>query len=143
MNSRAEHAARQRHDTAAAHETSDINIRAVFGFAGGLIVLAGIVYLVVWVLFGYFDRREQAASAERTYPLAAGQEDRLPPEPRLQTNPKQDLKDLRASEDERLSTYGWVDRNGGIVHIPIDEAMKLTLQRGLPSRPSTEQQVVR
>jgi len=143
MSSMAEHTHHHPHEATAAHETSDINIRAVFGFAGGLLALAAVVYLVVWLLFGYFDRRERAASAERTYPLAVGQEDRLPPEPRLQTNPKQDLKDLRASEDERLHTYGWVDRNGGIVHIPIEEAMKLTLQRGLPSRPSTEQQVVR
>ena len=33
-----------------------------------------------------------------------------------------------------LDSYGWVDKNAGIVRIPIDEAMKLTLQRGLPTR---------
>jgi hypothetical protein len=79
----------------------------------------------------------QSASGGLTYPLAAGQEDRLPPEPRLQTNPRADLKDLRDSEERVLESYSWVDRNGGVVRIPIDEAMKLTLQRGLPAR--TEQ----
>src|SRR5262249_13572289 len=63
--------------------------------------------------------------------------------PRLQANPRQDMRDLRESKDERLTTYGWVDRNAGVVRIPIDEAMKLTLQRGLPSRPATEEQVVK
>jgi hypothetical protein len=58
----------------------------------------------------------------------------VPPEPRLQTNPRQDLADLRAKEDETLNSYGWVDRNAGVVRIPIDEAITLTLQRGLPAR---------
>ena len=116
------------------HEESDVNIRAIFGFAGGLIALGAVVYLAVWLLFGYFTRREDAASARRTYPLAVGQENRLPPEPRLQVNPRQDLKDLRTSEQERLNSYQWIDRNGGVVRIPIEEAMRLTLERGLPSR---------
>ena len=74
------------------------------------------------------------ASSQLEFPLAAGQENRLPPEPRLQTNPRQDMKDLREEEDARLRSYGWVDRNAGVVRIPLDEAMKLTLQRGLPAR---------
>ena len=138
----AEHAGSPHHDEVA-HETSDVNIRAILSFGGGLLVLAAIVYFVVWLLFGYFTRREDRASGQRSYPLAAGQEDRLPPEPRLQTNPKQDLRDLRTAEDEQLKSYGWVDKNGGVVRIPIDEAMKLTLQRGLPARQSTEAQVVK
>ena len=52
----------------------------------------------------------------------------MPPEPRLQTNPREDLSELRASEDELLDSYGWVDKNAGVVRIPIDEAMKLTLR---------------
>ena len=58
----------------------------------------------------------------------------MPPEPRLQTNPRADLRDLRAHEDLVLGTYGWVDKPAGVVRIPIDEAMKITLQRGLPVR---------
>jgi hypothetical protein len=138
----AEHAGHQEH-VDVAHETSDVNIRAVLSFAGGLVVFAAVVYLVVWLLFGYFTRREDRASSARAYPLAAEQSDRLPPEPRLQTNPKEDLRDLRGAEDQLLKSYRWVDRNGGVVRIPIDEAMRLTLQRGLPSRPSSEQQVVK
>jgi hypothetical protein len=122
------------------HEESDVDIRAIFRFAAGLVALAVVVYLAVWILFGYLARREDRASAGRTYPLAAGQEDRLPPEPRLQINPRQDLKDLRAAEDELLKGYQWVDRNAGVVRIPIDEAMRLTLQRGLPSRQQVQQE---
>jgi len=118
------------------HEHSDVNIRAILGFGAALAVIAAVVHLLVYVLFGYFDSRESVRK-RATYPLAAEQAGRVPPEPRLQTNPRQDLADLRAKEDDTLTTYGWVDRNAGIVRIPIDEAMKLTLERGLPAR--TEQ----
>jgi hypothetical protein len=118
---------------AAHHEESDVNIRAIFGFGAGLIVAAAIISLLMWVLLRYFEVRE-AKQAPRMYPLAAAQENRLPPEPRLQTNPREDLAALRAREDAALRSYGWVDRNAGIVRIPIDAAIKLTLERGLPAR---------
>jgi hypothetical protein len=118
------------------HEESDVNIRAIFGFGLGLLVVGIIVHVAVFLLFQYFSGRQEAANSVRQYPLAAGQENRLPPEPRLQINPRQDLLDLRAQEDQLLSGYSWVDRNAGVVRIPIDSAMKLVLQRGLPSRGS-------
>ena len=139
----ADHAAHEPHHDDVAHEASDINIRGVLRFAGGLLLLGAVVYLVVWIFLGYLKRQERVSSAQLQFPLAVGQEDRVPPEPRLQANPRQDMNDLRNEENQRLESYGWVDRNAGVVRIPIDEAMRLTLQRGLPSRPATEQQVVK
>ena len=115
------------------HETSDVNIRGVLAFGLGLIIVAVALHVGIWLLFQAFAARETARVAPQ-YPLAAGQENRLPPEPRLQTNPRQDLKDLRAAEDDVLYQYGWVDKNAGVVRIPIDEAMKLVVQRGLAAR---------
>jgi hypothetical protein len=54
------------------------------------------------------------------------------PAPNLQVNPRQNLEAFRAREDEELNTYGWIDRDAGIVRIPIDRAMDLIGQRGLP-----------
>jgi hypothetical protein len=119
------------------HEESDVNIRAILGFGAGLIVTAAVIHLLIFVLFRYFDSRE-GAKVQVEYPLAVTQGHREPPEPRLQTDPRQDLSDLRAKEDDVLGSYGWVDKNAGVVRIPIDAAMKLTLERGLPAR--TEQQ---
>jgi hypothetical protein len=115
------------------HETTDVNVRAIFGFGLGLAVVAVFVYFSVFLLFQYFSGRE-AARVAPIYPLAASEANRLPPEPRLQTNPRGDLQKLRAHEDEILNGYGWVDRNAGVVRIPLEDAMKLTLQRGLPTR---------
>ncbi len=119
------------------HEQSDANVRGVFAFALGLVIAAGFIYFIVWLLFGFLAGRE-ARRVQPEFPLAAQQQNRLPPEPRLQTNPRQDLSDLHAQEDATLTTYGWVDKNAGTVRIPIDQAMKLTVQRGLPARQETK-----
>jgi hypothetical protein len=115
------------------HETTDVNVRSVLVFAGGLVVATAIVCLLIWVLFGYFDSRERVRGA-REYPLAAAQENQTPPEPRLQINPREDMRELRLHEDEILTSYGWVDKNAGIVRIPIEEAMKIVVEKGLPAR---------
>ena len=82
------------------------------------------VHLLIYGLFGYFNGRE-GVKVPAEYPLAASQGHHEPPEPRLQTAPRQDLADMRAKEDEVLGSYGWVDKNAGVVRIPIDAAMKL------------------
>ena len=118
----------------AGREASEVDLRGILGFGLGLFVVAAVVHVLVWLLFGYFTARE-AKQQPREYPLAAADANRLPPEPRLQVNPRQDLADFREKEDEILRTYGWMDRNADIVRIPIDAAMTLTLERGLPARP--------
>src|ERR687888_293879 len=115
------------------HEASDVNVAGVLVFGAGLFAVTGIVCVIVWMLFGYFNNREAIRGA-REYPLAVVQENRLPPEPRLQINPREDLRELRAREDEVLTTYGWVDKNAGVVRIPIEEAMKIVVRKGLPTR---------
>jgi len=70
---------------------------------------------------------------------------RQPPTPRLQTAPKTDLERLRMTEERRLNSFGWVDRDKEIARIPIDDAMKLLVHRGMngwpPSPPSATDQL--
>jgi len=115
------------------HGDADVSVLGIFSFCVGLLVSAILIQGMIWLLFQYFSERESVRLAPE-YPLAAGQETRLPPEPRLQTDPRADLQELRAHESSMLSTYGWVDKSTGVVRIPIDAALKLTLQRGLPAR---------
>ena len=56
------------------------------------------------------------------------------PEPQLETNERTELNTIRQREEDTLSTYGYVDENAGTVRIPIDRAMELLAQRGLPTR---------
>jgi hypothetical protein len=115
------------------HEESDVDFRGIMTFAGGLIAVAVFVSFLIFGIFRFFDGREGVKVAAE-FPLAAEQGHHEPPEPRLQTDPRQDMADLRAREDDLLGSYGWVDKNAGVVRIPIDAAMKLTLERGLPAR---------
>jgi len=115
------------------HEESDVDALSIFGFGAGLFVVLVVVLLVVRVLFTVLDRSTPRIAPD---PMTAGQEQRLPPEPRLQQTPREDLREFRTREDELLNGYEWVDRQAGTVRIPIGEAMKLTVQRGLPSRPA-------
>jgi len=54
----------------------------------------------------------------------------------------QDLARLRAEQQEQLATYRWVDQRSGLVQIPIDRAMELTVrdQGALPALPAAARQ---
>lgn len=121
------------HNEDVAHEASDINIRVIFLSGVGLFVVTAICAVAMLVLFNVLDR-QAAANDPAMSPLAlpAGQ---LPPEPRLQTNEPAVLEKLRDREMKTLAGYGWVDQQRGVAHIPIAEAKKKILERGLPSRP--------
>ena len=115
------------------HETSDVNIGGIVIFVVVLLVAGVLIHGAVWAMYRYFQK-EAARPAAVEFPLATNTLRRLPPEPRLQTDPRDDLVHMREAEEQTLHTYGWVDRNGGIVRIPIDQAMKLIAERGLPAR---------
>ena len=125
-----------------AYETRDIKIRPLAVFAAGIIVLIVFSFLVVLWVFRLFSAQHttqdaQSATTSRARPaVAAPADEQLRwPEPRVQSRPADDLKALRVEEDASLTTYGWVDRAGGVVHVPIDVAMRLVLKEGLPARP--------
>jgi len=121
------------HPSEVHHETSDVNVSAIVVFVVVLVVTTVVIFGAVFAVYRYFG--EQAARPVRSeYPLATTAMRRLPPEPRLQTDPRDDLANLRRSEDEVLESYGWIDRSAGIVRIPVEQAMKLTAERGLPTR---------
>jgi hypothetical protein len=62
------------------------------------------------------------------------------PSPRLQTDDGyQEITDIHAKEDLLLENYSWVDQGKGTVRIPIDRAMELIAQRGLPVAPESAQ----
>jgi hypothetical protein len=57
------------------------------------------------------------------------------PSPKLEEDERGQLNDILTNEEKTLYTYGWVDEKAGVAHIPIDRAMDLIVQRGLPVRP--------
>ena len=115
------------------HEESDVNVGAIIRYGIGLVVVAAVIHVFLWWLLGLYERQNERAQTQ-VYPLAAGQQDRLPPSPRFQENPQQDLQELRAKQKALLEGYGWVNKEAGVARIPIEEAMKMVVERGLPTR---------
>ena len=105
------------------HERRDVDVRSIVLAGAGLAVLAVIVQLVLYFqMMGLWSARQAALPAA---PPVATALPASPPEPRLQTAPQDDLRDLRHAEEEQLHAYGWVDRRAGVVHVPIERAMEL------------------
>lgn len=120
------------HNEDVAHEDSEIDVGTVLKAGGGLFVTVVVCAVIVWGVFRIFER-EAAARDPQLSPLArpAGQ---LSPGPRLETNERGALAKFRAEDEKALDGYGWVNQLGGVAHIPIAEAKKLLVQRGLPTR---------
>ena len=124
----------------AAHEHTDASVWTVTKFFAWLAVAAVVIHVGLAAMFWLFAE-QRASVAEPRFPLAAEEGPRLPPEPRLQRFPREDIQQYRLSEEAVLQQYGWVDRGAGTVHIPIQEAMRLAVERNLlRSRPQTPQE---
>lgn len=118
------------------YESRDINVRMVVCFAIGLVVSAIIVHFAIAWLHEDFALQYPSPHPASRIVMDARM---IAPEPRLQVNPAVDLKKFQAEEDSRLNSYGWVDQRAGVIRIPIQRAMDLIAQRGLPTRgPGTQ-----
>jgi len=111
---------------AVSHEKSDVDLRRISYLGAGLSLLVAVILgLLVWLL-GYFNARElRRGRAPQGIPKSAP-ETRAP---RLQISPSTDMAKMRAAEEKVLTSYGWIDKDKGIVRIPIERAMEIFAQR--------------
>ena len=117
------------------HEHPDANVSMIVQLAVWLTASAVIVHILMWFTFALFvNVREKTGPAE--FQLAIQQGPRLPSGARLQAKPANEIADFHRREDAVLDGYSWIDKGAGTVRIPISEAMRLTLERGLTSRPA-------
>ncbi len=126
------------HRPGVGHEERDVNIYAITKFGIGLSLLLIATVFVLWGLFNFFKAQLQAELPAQPESRTAVVQGKLPPEPRLQQTPRIDLQAIRSREEKLLHQYGWIDRQKGVVRIPVDRAMDLLAERGLPARPQTE-----
>src|SRR5689334_18419216 len=111
-------------------EHSDISIRGVILTGLGVFLFFHISTGIVYFVFEHFKH----VHAEQTLPPLpiAAHGPPQPAEPRLQQSPRRDLRDFEATEMAELNAYKWINKQKGTVAIPIDRAMDLILQRGIP-----------
>jgi hypothetical protein len=98
----------------------------------GTMVLSALVVVPIYRLLARQESREQnpAATVLKADPNAG-----LVALPRLVTSEPLALAEFRAQEDALLASYGWVEKDKGIARLPIDEAMRIVAERGLPKFP--------
>jgi hypothetical protein len=132
------------HNEEAEFEREDLGAKPVILFLIGLTVGCLLVALVLKGMYSYLDAREnrhQPAPNPLTQQTRADLRSVTPgditkfPEPRLETNEPREITTFRVQEEQTLRSYGWVNQPAGMVRIPIDRAMELLAQRGLPTRP--------
>lgn len=115
------------------YETRDVKV----GFLATVVVGLFLLVLVGMGVSWWFETAESKAfqaTDQPPSPLAATLPTQ-PPEPRLQVKPAADLKKVGAEEEAALHSYAWIDAQSGLVRIPIDRAIDLLAERGLPARP--------
>jgi hypothetical protein len=115
----------------AGRETQDVSIPAIVKFGIGLAISAVVIHVGVWGLFRVLDAR--AGKRETPVPpMVAASLKRTPAGPRLEPNPLAPRRAAQARDNAVLASYGWVDKGSGIARIPIERAMQLLVERGLP-----------
>lgn len=99
-----------------------------------LVALAAFLTCFILALLGaYWALRANLRQPAPPPPVAA----QAPPtpQPRLLVNPEAELEQFLQEKLARLHGYGWVDRDSGIAHIPIEQAMQQIVEHGLPRWP--------
>jgi hypothetical protein len=140
------------------HEESDVNVRAILIFVAGLLFFGAIVHVLMWFMLKGLEQRVDSRTPPPA-PMALTNEERLPPEPRLQVAPgweveladgqRVDLSRKQPGKEIELLGQQWnevlekgqKDQHGQVVSIPIEEAKRQLLEKGLPARPQADSHI--
>jgi hypothetical protein len=138
------------------YERTDVSAPMVVYFLVGLAIAVGITYFIADGFYHLLDKRFNAKQTPvsplvtnapsdtrhlspqyKTDSEGRDYEKYLEknfPQPQLETDERTELNKIRLNEEDTLSTYDYIDKSAGTVRIPIDRAMDLIVQRGLPVR---------
>jgi hypothetical protein len=139
-----------KHENATGHggyERQDLQVSGILYFLLGLGVVTFLCILGLRGLYAFLDHREKALQPPvnplvtnvptDTRHIAPGYPQGSFPNPKLEEDERGQLNGIRIEEEKTLYSYGWVDEKAGTVRIPIERAMDLLVQRGLPVRPQS------
>ncbi|MDE3201199.1 MAG: hypothetical protein KGN79_09805 [Acidobacteriota bacterium] len=146
-------------DASAGYEKTDVRVTGILVFLTALAILVAVVGVLTYGIGKVINahlNKEDGPDTKWTKTADVRDLGDLPnnpaiqkkmsdivnsfPTPRLQLDDgEQDIVDLHQREDLLLNHYTWVDQGKGTVRIPIERAMELIAQRGLPVAPATTQ----
>jgi len=121
------------------HEPTDVHAGWIFGIVLFLAVSGIGIHFLMAGMLNLLKHETPTTDQWRPPERSVASTQTRPSFPRLQVSPPVDLEAFRAREEVELNSYGWIDRASGIVHIPIEQAMDLLVQKGLPVRRGTNE----
>ncbi|EPC03752.1 hypothetical protein L861_00210 [Litchfieldella anticariensis FP35 = DSM 16096] len=113
-------------DSTPDYETRDVPARLPFGIIAFMVLFVPLGLLIVWALMTTVWRMAPEPDSPFAGPRSEMQG------PRLQADPTRDYAAFSRDIERQLNSVGWVNREAGIVHIPIEQAKRALLRRGLP-----------
>ena len=113
------------------YSDKDIRIKPILVFGVCTAVFTAITFVGIATVFDLFRNSTESEVAPTSRFVS---ERVLPPEPRLQVNERRTLQEQKAIDQVRVNEYRWLDKNAGVVRLPIDRAIDLVAERGLPVR---------
>ncbi len=116
-------------DGQAGHERDEVGGKGIVLFAAGLVATGAVILFVLNLVMNRYAERQSKVHAAIPPLLATPVE---VPGPKLQSDPAAERLKLQRQQLEQLNDYGWIDRDAGIAHIPIDRAMDILATKGLP-----------
>jgi hypothetical protein len=127
------------------HESSDVPIKPLFVFIVIFVVFAFFAHFLVLIMYKALAKAERTRAEAPYTEVVKPESEKIPQQPLLQPFPRKDpagevmppntntpvtdMADMRRDEEKVLRNYGWVDKQKGIVHMPISAAKELALQR--------------
>jgi len=134
----------------AGFEREDLSSRGVFFFMIGLAIVGVVIYFIIIGMYTFLDKYERSRMANASPLLTTNgamsrvvtreyMEQRFKENgvPMLEVNERGQFRDFLLNQENQLNSYGWIDKDAGVAHIPIERAMDLIVQRGLPVYPQS------
>lgn len=130
-------------------EREDLSARAVFFFMIGLAIVGLVIYFIIVGMYSFLDKYERSQMTTASPLASSGAASRVVTKdyvekqfkengaPMLEDNERGQFSGFLMNQEKHLNSYGWVDEKAGVAYIPIERAMELTVQRGLPVRPQS------
>jgi hypothetical protein len=129
-------------------EREDLSTRGVFVFMIGLAIVGLVIYFIIVGMYSFLDKYERSQMTTAS-PLVStsGAASRVVTKdyiekqfkengaPMLEDNERGQFSNFLMNQEQHLNSYGWVDEKSGVAYIPIEHAMELTVERGLPVLP--------